>query len=213
MVKNNKINILQQKLNKPTDFITYVIDYIISQYNIENPQEKQKALNESNNYLKTLLPVLQEEYSTLIARKLNINSKIVQVKTSTNTNQQSSNITLNYFDIAELNIIKTALSNNELLNFLKEKLDTNIFKTHKNELNILLYSEDKTVLNGILLDEHLKIYSKEELQSQINLLSIPYYQYLLEQLNYDNNLDFITKSKKVRELKSKINNLKRTNIV
>ncbi|MEA3315973.1 MAG: DNA primase [Campylobacterota bacterium] len=213
MVKNNKINILQKKLSKPTHFIPYVIDYIISKYNIENPQDKQQALDESNNYLKTLSPILQEEYSTLIARKLNINPKIIQTKVSNNTHQPSSNVTLNSFDIAELNIIKTALSNNELLYFLKEKLDTNIFKIHKSELNILFYSEDKTVLNGILLNEHLKIYSKEELELQINLLSIPYYKYLLQQLNYDNSLDFITKSKKVRELKTKINNLKRTNIV
>lgn len=214
MVKNNKINILQKKLNKPTPFIPYVINFIISKYNISNPQEKQEALNESNNYLKTLSPILQEEYSTFIARKLNINSNLIQINSLNNTNQiPPSNVTLSSFDIAELNIIKTALSNNELLNFLKENLDTNIFKVHKNEINILLYNDDKTILNGILLNEHLKIYSKEELLLQINLLSIPYYKYQLEQLNYNNNLDFITKTRKIRELKEKINNLKRSNIV
>jgi len=211
MIKDNQINILQKKLNKPTPFIPYVIDFIISKYNLQNPQDKQQALEESNNYLKTLAPILQEEYSSLIARKLNISEKIVQIK-SEPTTQTPQNVMLNSFDVAELNIIKTVLSDNSLLPILKEKLNPNIFKVHKNELNILLQSNDKSPLNGILLNEQLKIYTKEELEKQISLLSIPYYTYLLQQLNYNNELDFITKSKKVRELKTKINNLKRSNI-
>ena len=45
-----------------------LIDYIISKYDINNPIQKQKALNETNDYLKTLSLLNQDEYKRYIAQ-------------------------------------------------------------------------------------------------------------------------------------------------
>ena len=58
--------------SNPISFIPYVIDYIISKYEIIDPNQKQKALTEANEYLKSLSLLNQDEYKRYLAQKLNI---------------------------------------------------------------------------------------------------------------------------------------------
>lgn len=211
MVKENKIDDLNKKFSKPTPFIPFVIDYLISTKNLENPKEKQEALKEANDYLKTLDPILQEEYSNLIARKLNISEKMVQVKHD--TNQRVSSVELSQMDIAELNIIRTALETDEFYDIVLSNFSIGMFTTHQNEFNLLQTDKENPVLVGIMLNEYLKVLSKEELQNQIECLSIPFYNKKLQQLNYDEKIAFRKKVKLIREYKNKLAQLKAKRLV
>ena len=211
MVAQNKIDQLNEMFLNPTPIIPYVIDFIIKKFNIENPQEKQQALQEANDYLKTLSPILQEEYQNLIARKLNVNSQLIQVQHF--NNQQVSNANLSSIDIAELSIIRSVLEDNSLLNILKNNINNHMIQIHIDEFNMLLNDPTNQSLVSITLQEHLKIYTKEEFEKQLILLSLPYYNKLLQQLNYNNDIDFRTKSKRIRDLKEKIKLLKSGKLV
>lgn len=211
MVAQNKIDQLNEMFLNPTPFIPYVIDFIIKKFNIENPQEKQQALQEANDYLKTLSPILQEEYQNLIARKLNVNSQLIQVQHF--NNQQVSNANLSSIDIAELSIIRSVLEDNSLLNILKNNINNHMIQIHIDEFNMLLNDPTNQSLVSITLQEHLKIYTKEEFEKQLILLSLPYYNKLLQQLNYNNDINFRTKSKRIRDLKEKIKLLKSGKLV
>ena len=211
MVAQNKIDELNEMFLNPTPFIPYVIDFIIKKYNIENPQEKQQSLQEANDYLKTLSPILQEEYQSLVARKLNVNSQLIQVQHF--NNQQVSNANLSSLDIAELSIIRTVLEDNSLLNVLKQNINNHMIQIHIDEFNALLNDPNNPSLVSITLQDNLKTYTKEEFQKQLILLSLPYYNKQLQQLNYDNEINFRSKSKKIRELKNKIKSLKTGKLV
>ena len=54
MVNKNKVEELNEIFANPISFTPYAIDYIISKYDINDANQKQKALIESNEYLKTL---------------------------------------------------------------------------------------------------------------------------------------------------------------
>ncbi len=211
MVVDNKIDQLNEMFLAPTPFIDFVIDIIIKRYDLENPQLKQQALQESNDYLKTLSPILQEEYQNLIARKLNVSSQLVQVQHF--NNQRANNITLTSLDIAELNIIRTVYDDMSLMSLLKENITKEMFQTHMNELDILMNSENKELLIGLTLQEQLKTYTKDELEKQLILLSIPFYNKQLEQLNFDKTLDFKKRAKMIRSLKLKLQELKSGRLV
>ncbi len=211
MVALNKMDELNKMFLSPTPFIPYVIDFIINKFNIENPQDKQLALQETNNFLKTLSPILQEEYQSLVARKLNVNSQLIQVQHF--NNQQISNANLSSIDIAELSIIRSVLENKEFLNILKQNITPNMIQVHIDEFNTLLNNPLDQSLVPITLQEHLITYSKEEFEKQLVLLSLPYYIKQLQQLNYNTDIDFRTKSKKIRELKEKIMLLKNGKLV
>lgn len=206
MVNANKIDDLNKMFSSPTPFIPFVIDYIIKSKDLNDPKQKQEALKESNDFLKTLDPIFQEEYSSLIARKLNISEQLVQIKHS--NNQKVSNVNLSEIDIAELSIIRSALEDEELLEMVKEYLEPTMFQTHGSELNLLFIDKDSEQLRGLLLNEYLKVLNKDELENQIVFLSLPYYAKKLQQLTFDKEIDFKKKSKLIRDIKYKIQVLK-----
>jgi DNA primase len=211
MVNNNKIDELNAILSKPIPFIPFAIDYIIAQHDINDPNQKQQALKESNDFLKTLSPILQEEYSPLIARKLNVNQALIQVQH--HNNQRTTNVNLSSLDIAELNIIRTALDNKSLKEVIKKELTCDMFQTHSSEFNLLLNEPEHPSLVGLLLHEQLKSYTKDELNYQLTLLLLPYYTRQLQHLKYDETIDFKQKSKKSIELKQKIMELKTKKLI
>jgi len=202
MVKENKIDELNSMFSKPIPFIPFVIDFIIKKYSLDNPQEKQQALAEANDFLKTLNPILQEEYQSLVARKLNVNSQLVQVQHF--NNQRLNNVNLSSIEISELSIIKSVLDNPEWLDTVKNELTSDMFETHANEYMMLLNDPSDPNLVGLMLNEHLKSYTKEELVNQLTILLVPYYKKKLQQLQYDETLDFKQKSRKTIEIKHKL---------
>jgi len=206
MVKQNRTDELNAMFGKTTSFISFVINFIIDKYDLNDPQQKQKALQESNDFLKTLKPIFQEEYASHISRKLNINSTLVQVQHF--DNQRANNVTLSAIDIAELNIIKTVLDDPSLLSQIKDTLSIDMFCTHNQEYELLLNDIDSEQLRGLLLQENLKPYTKEELNHQLTLMMILYYTKKLQYLKDNNDVEYKQKVRKTIALKQKIIDLK-----
>ena len=55
---------LNEIFSAPLSFTPFAIDYIISKYDINDANQKQKALIEANDYLKTLGLIYQDEKGT-----------------------------------------------------------------------------------------------------------------------------------------------------
>lgn len=211
MVVGNAIDDLNSMFSNPQPFIPFVIDFIIKKYNLENPQDKQQALKESNEFLKTLDPILQEEYQSLVARKLNVNSQLVQVQHF--NNQRVNQVNLSSINISELSIIKTILDNPSLLEAVKVELQPDMFETHANEYAMLLEDINNPSLHGLMLNEHIISYNKEELDNQLKIVLVPYYKKKLQQLKFDETIDFKTKARKTVELKHKLIELNRKKLI
>ena len=107
-------------------------------------------------------------------------------------------------DLLELSIIKTILDNPSLLNVVKAELEPDMFETHANEYNILLQDINDPSLHGLMLNEHIISYTKEELDSQLKILLVPYYKKKLQQLKFDETIDFKIKARKTIEFKHKL---------
>jgi len=211
MVVANKMDELNSMFSNPQPFIPFVIDYIIQKYNLENPQDKQQALKESNEFLKTLDPILQEEYQNLVARKLNVNSQLVQVQHF--NNQRVNQVNLTSVNISELSIIKTILDNPMLLEVVKNELQPDMFETHAHEYNMLLEDINDPNLHGLMLNEHIISYTQEELDNQLKILLVPYYKKRLQQLKFDETIDFKIKARKTVELKHKLIELNQKKLI
>lgn len=210
MVKENKINQLNSMFSNTKPFTEFTIDSIMAQYDITNPNQKQKSLDEINGYFQTLSSIMQQEYKPYVASVLNINSNLVHAK-HINLRQNFNQTNLSNIDIAELSIVKTILENSNLIALLNN-IDTNVFQTHKDELDIILNNEDTQNLRGLLLQEELKVYSEVELKNQLLFLMIPYYTKLLQQTSSNKDIDFKIKSRKIRQIKEKIEELKKGKI-
>ncbi|AXX92985.1 DNA primase [Malaciobacter molluscorum LMG 25693] len=210
MVKEGKVEELNKVFSNPQAFISYAIDYIVAKYNINDPIQKQKALQEANEYLKSLSILYQDEYKRYLAQKLNIRENLVKISTQSRRKVENSSTKI---DIAELSIIKAILEKPSRLDYVLDMVDSEIFDYHKEQFELLISDIHDSSLNGILLNERLEDYDDERLKKEICILLSKYYSSKLNTLLYDKTLDFKKKSNEIRKLKDKIFQLKQGKMV
>ncbi len=205
MVNDGRIEELNKIFSMPTPFINFTIDYIISKYDINNPSQKQKALLETNDYLKSLGVIYQDEYKRYIAQKLNIRESLV--KTSTD-NVRPTEVNLSKIDIAELCIIRSILEKPQRLDSVLDIVDSSMFEYHRNEFELLISDINHQSFNGILLNEKLEIYDDERLKNELILLLHKFYTKKLTSVKYDENLSLREKGFLLRKIQDSLRQLK-----
>jgi DNA primase len=210
MVNDGKIEELEKMFNSSQNFITYVIDYIINKYDINEPAQKQKALNESNEYLKSLSLIYQDEYKRYIAQKLNIRENLV--KTSSEK-ARTFEVNLSKINIQELCIIKSIIENPKRLDMVLDLVDSSMFETHKNEFELVMNEPDNISLNAIVLNEKLENYDDERLKQELLVLLYKFYSNKLTAISYDKTMEFRQKATMIRKLKDNIYQLKQGKLV
>ena len=79
-----------------------------------------------------------------------------------------------------------------------------MFERHANEYMQLINNPNDSYLVGLLLNEHIITYTKEELNNQLIMILVPYYKKKLQQLNYNETMNYREKVNLTRELKYKL---------
>jgi DNA primase len=210
MVNKNKINELSEIFANSIPFTPYAIDYIVSKYDINDANQKQKALIEANDYLKSLGLIYQDEYKRYLAQKLNIRENLIQISSN---KQRAFEPNLSKFDVAELSVIKYILENNNVIDEVLDIIDEDMFEHYKDEFSLSINNSKDIKLNKILLDERIKNYSYEELKNQLFKFLVKYYEKKLLQLSYDKDFDFKQKANLIRKLRDNINQLKKGKLI
>jgi DNA primase len=153
MIKNGQIEALNALLHRPIPFIEFVISEMISAYDLQDPKAKETALHENIAFLKTLSPLLQEEYRPFVASKLGISPSLIHIGHKKNTTAQSINFS--HHDIWELSFIKTILERPQLLNSLLNYIDVSLLQYRVlMELIQSIQMERRCILNTL----HLKMF-------------------------------------------------------
>lgn len=210
MVHTGKIQELNEIFSAPLSFTPFAIDYIISKYDINDANQKQKALIEANDYLKTLGLIYQDEYKRYLAQKLNIRENLIQISSN---KQRIFTPNLSKIDIAELCIIKSILEKPKRLDSVLDIIDSTMFETHKREFELLLNDISDISLNSIVLNEKLENYDDERLNQELLTLLYKFYANKLTAISYDKDLDFKQKANLIRKIKDNINQLKNGKLV
>ncbi|WP_024954053.1 DNA primase [Sulfurospirillum arcachonense] len=211
MVQHGQSDKLNKLFHNPQPFIEFAIDKIVKKYNLQDPLEKQKALEEGSSYLKTLPSSIANSYAGMLSGSLNINPNLVKVQThqSNRLKQQKTA----FEDTLELTIIKTLLTKPNFIDTLLDTIDVNMFKTHNMELSKLLQNEkEDPSLRRILLRDDIKVYDEDELiASMINFL-ISFYHNELTKVK-SSNMDYKNKSFAIRKIQENIFKLKQGKLV
>jgi len=210
MVKDKKQKELEQLFVNPKPFINFAINYIVSNYNINEPAEKQKALNEANEYLKTLSSLNQDEYKRYLAQKLNIRESLIQTTSSKNRKYEPN---LAKIDIAELCIIKAVLEEPKRLNIVLDLVDNSMFECHKEEFSMLINDIANPLLNGIILNDKLESYDEERLNRELLVLLHKFYSNKLLALSYDKDINFKEKVNLIKKIKDNLYQLKQGKLI
>ncbi len=215
MVKARKIEELNLLFRKPKPLIEFCIEEIIKSYNLSDPLQKEKALKEVTKYLKTLTPVLQEEYKGYVAAILGVNEKLVSAGHEKFLQKETQNHGVRKReDIAELSMIKTVLNNPSVLDRIFDIVGMEIFRVHSYEFSLAAKEQfDHPDLLGIIIRDDIKELDEEELKKQLRLFLIKHYNESLRKVSKNRAISGDKKNFLLRKIKENLQKLKKGELV
>jgi len=211
MVQSGQSDKLSKLFNNPQPFIEFAIEKIVKKYNLHDPLEKQKALEEGSTYLKTLPSTIANSYAGILSGTLNINQNLVKVQTHQSNRLRGKKRV--FEDMLELTIIKTLLTKPNFIDTLLDTIDASMFKTHHMELLALLNNDlENPHLRKILINDDIKEYDEEDILGSMIRFLYAFYSEELKKVK-NSNMDYKNKSFTIRKIQDKIMKLRQGKLV
>lgn len=206
LVKEGKQDYLNQLFKHPKKFTEFVIQTLADQFDINVPEQRQKAAREVGQFIKTLDPILREEYEGFASITLKSTRNLFKSEKAL----PSSNAKTADQDTEEMSIFKTLLLYPKLVDYILDVGDETIFEYHRDIFLLIMQEkfEDKRIVE-LNLDERIKPYSEEEVLRGINNLLVKNLEKKLAFVKQDGTMGFKEKSHAIRAIQDKIKTLKR----
>jgi len=217
MVKEGRVEELNNMFRDAKPFIEFVLDEILSLYDLRDPKAKEACMQEGVAYLKTLSPLLQEEYKTYLASRLGglgVSPSLIRLggnKRVENTPLMQKNT---HRDMWELSLIKTVLEYPQFTDHILDLLDPSLLQFHAREFDLALSGKkDAPELMEILVDESIIAHKDEEsLNAELITFLVKHYERELKKVNLATDISFEQKAFYIRKYRDKITKLKRGEI-
>ena len=219
MVKEGRVEELSNMFRSVKPFIEFVLDEILSLYDLNNPKEKEACMGEGVSYLKTLSPLLQEEYKTYLASRLGglgVSPSLVKLSSRNQANPNAPLMQRNtHRDMWELTLIKTVLEKPHFIDQILDVLDPSLLQFHSREFSLALANQsDSPELMAISVDESIvSLQTEEELTAELITFLSRYYERELKKVNMARDISFEKKAYYIRKFRDKIARLKRGQLV
>ena len=219
MVKDGRIDELSEMFRSPKPFIEFVLDELLLLYDLRDPKAKEGCLQEGIGYLKTLSPILQEEYKTYLASRLGglgISPSLVRLSSNASQMQNAPLVQKNtHRDMWELSLVKTVLESPHLVDTILDLIDPSFLQFHSQEFAAALQGEKNLPqLMAISVDETITgLKDEESLRAELLIFLIRYYERELKKVNLSPNISFEEKAFYIRKFRGKIAKLKRGELV
>jgi len=214
MVKNDKTAELKDMFAHAKPLPNFILEVIANSFDLQDPKEKERAMHEAVAYLKTLSPLLQEEYKGLLAVLLNVSAGVIRLKPSDPQASKVSAPTQRAHDMWELSLLKAMIENPHIIDNVADYLDASMFSLHKEEFSLVLASEfEHPRLLAINLDNNIKTFESENLRQEMLLFLENYYTKKFKFLSKDTKMSFDERAIQIRVCKDKIKELKEGKLV
>ncbi len=211
MVRDGRIEELNALLHRPIPFIEFVITEMIATYNLGDPRAKESAMHESIAYLKTLSPLMQEEYRAFVASRLGISPSQVRLSQPSTTTKPMN---FSHHDIWELSLVKTLLERPNIIDSLLDFIDPSLLQYHGSELSAAINGDDDPRLGALLMDERIRVFEGDEgIRAELITFLTHYYNRELKKIASENLVSFDQKSYLIRQMRDKIGRLKKGELV
>lgn len=211
MVKNGQIEALNGLLRHPIPFIEFVLAETISSYDLRDPKAKEGALHETVAFLKTLSPLLQEEYRLFSASKLGISPSLIRLGRSA----AAKPVQFHAHDVWELSLIKTLIERPQIADTLLNFIDATLMVHHSIEFETALRGEtDDIRLSALMANDTIRPFEGDDaLKRELITFLIGHYNRELKKVTTQNTVSFDQKSFLIRQYRDKIERLKRGELV
>jgi DNA primase len=131
MVKNGKTQELYDIMKKPIPLIKYALKFIVERFDLNNPHNKNQALKECVQYLKTLNLLIAQEYTHFLATLLNIATHHITLGQTQICTEPISPRGESGLSKADEKLFKTLLEKPHFKDLLFDKLDFEVYEGNK----------------------------------------------------------------------------------
>ncbi len=189
--------------------IPFVIEMIAKKYDLKNPIEKEKGFKEIKGYLDELSPIIRDSYILHASTILDVREELFggekpEVK-SYKRDKKSKRVELTIKstkdDTGKLSIIKTLIENRELIKEVISVIEPIMFEEYESIFSLVIAKKESSKVTELLLDDTIKILTKEELKKDLASFLFKYYNNRIKKISYDEKIPIIKKSFLIRKIK------------
>lgn len=142
MVASGRLQELEALFAKPMPFIEFCLHNIASKHDLSNPLSKEDALKEASAFMRTLSPLMQEEYAPFVANLLHIPLHLLQSSSKKPSATPAPQVVLESSgDKLERLILRYMLEDEATLNRGLDFIDESIFVQYREAFRALCANE------------------------------------------------------------------------
>lgn len=206
LVSGERIGELHKVFERKLPLLEYVLDTILSRYDLNNPHQKQKAYDSAIEILKTFPTFVAESGAEMLAFRLKTAQrgiiKEIKPKSAERSKEgQKSGIAHKRIDLLEGGIIKACLEDEAMLEYVLDIVDESFFVNLRAEFTALLRDKEDAMLQNIIVNPLLIPTSKENIKRDLLKLIEKRCLRDIEELNASKNLKEEEKRFKIKEIR------------
>lgn len=187
MISQGKQDELVAILKKPTPLIKFVLQRTAMKYDIDNPYDKNSALSECSDFLRSLPSlIVASEYVGFLAQLLQVNPNVI---TLGQTRVQAPAVDFAGENRAKLKLQKSMLENQYLVDMALEIADYEALVQDKMDEALIKGRLDAAALNALKVREDVEPYSEEEFIKACRLLQKEHVKKKIEQLKNSSEIN------------------------
>jgi DNA primase len=202
LIAQGRVQEVANLLHHPKPLIAFVLEQIIASHDLHNPHDKERAFEESQQYLNNLTPIIKDLYTPVASTLLGISPDFF--KSARTPHQPPPTTTQSQEDIAQLSLIKTLMLSPELITPYHPYISLLHFGNYQPLLDAIFNDQlQHPQLLGLSIDETYKVMSKEEFHHSVVTLVIKFCHQKLVALNNHTTILYTTKTRLIRQIKSR----------
>jgi DNA primase len=190
-------------LREVKPLIPFVLEKIVSQYELHDPRAKEAGFGAVKQYIDTLTPIIKDAYIPTAATLLGLSPSFFGAQAK--PERARDNFTQRRDDVAQLSILKTLIENPAYIDNVLAVMDVNMFGQYAGLFSALINGEnDNSGLVGLSVDESFEVMNEEELNNALRHFLIKHYDMKLKSVASSEQIPFEKKSYLIRKIRTDI---------
>jgi len=174
-------------LRSAKPLIPFVLEMIVSMYNLNDPRAKEAAFGAVKQYLDTLSQIIKDAYIPMAATLLGLSPSFFGK--GTNLARAKESFTQKKDNLEQLCILKTLIEHPKLIDNVLSVMDIDMFGTYAALFTALINGENEHPgLVGLSIDEGIKVMDEQELNSALLKILTIYYRNKLQSISRDTTI-------------------------
>ncbi len=203
LIAKGKSEAVAKLLREAKPLIPFVLEKIVSMYDLHDPRSKEAAFGAVKQYMDTLSPIIKDAYIPVGATLLGLSPSFFGKETQ--PSRARENFSQKIDDVAQLSIIKTLIEKPALIDNVLSVIDVNMFGGYVALFSALINGQnDHPGLVGLSLDEGYEVMDESELNKTLLQILTIHYMAKLKSIPRDTTIEANKKMFLLKKIKMDI---------